>query len=224
MLRQQTPTLIAVAHGTQDPNGLAEIRRLINIVRTKRPDLAIEMCWLDGAAPTLAALLPTVEGPAVVVPILLSTGYHVKADIPAIVGDRPDTAISPALGPDPRISRVVYLRLIQARTEGQGDHGVVLIAAGSSDPDARAELTEVARQVERWNHFPVSIGQLTDPDPFAQAGPVDQVANYLLAPGYFNDKLHLLANAEVIADPIGAHPLVADVIIDRYDTAAQSLR
>jgi sirohydrochlorin ferrochelatase len=224
VLRRKTPTLIAVAHGTQDPNGLAEIRRLINIVRTKRPDLAIEMCWLDGAAPTLAALLPTVNGPAVVVPILLSTGYHVKADIPAIVGDRPDTAISPPLGPDPRISRVVYLRLIQARTEGQGDDGVVLIAAGSSDPDARAELTEVARQVERWNHFPVSIGQLTDPDPFAQAGPVDQVANYLLAPGYFNDKLHLLANAEVIADPIGAHPLVADVIIDHYDAAAQSLR
>jgi len=224
VLRRKTPTLIAVAHGTQDPNGLAEIRRLINIVRTKRPDVAIEMCWLDGAAPTLAALLPTVNGPAVVVPILLSTGYHVKADIPAIVGDRPDTAISPPLGPDPRISRVVYLRLIQARTEGQGDDGVVLIAAGSSDPDARAELTEVARQVERWNHFPVSIGQLTDPDPFAQAGPVDQVANYLLAPGYFNDKLHLLANAEVISDPIGAHPLVADVIIDRYDAAAQSLR
>ena len=110
MVRQKTPTLIAVAHGTQDPNGLAEIRRLINIVRTKRPELAIEMCWLDGAAPTLAAQLPTVDGPAVVVPILLSTGYHVKADIPAIVGDRPATAISPPLGPDPRISRVVYLR------------------------------------------------------------------------------------------------------------------
>jgi sirohydrochlorin ferrochelatase len=218
------PTLIAVAHGTQDPNGLAEIRRLINIVRTKRPELAIEMCWLDGAAPTLAAHLPTIDGPAVVVPILLSTGYHVKADIPAIVGDRLATAISPPLGPDPRISRVVYLRLIQARTEGQGDDGVVLIAAGSSDPDARAELTEVARQVERWNHLPVSIGQLTDAEPFAHAGPVSQVANYLLAPGYFNDMLHLLAGAEVIADPIGAHPLVADVIIDRYETAARTLR
>jgi len=224
VVRQKTPTLIAVAHGTQDPNGLAEIRRLINIVRTKRPELAIEMCWLDGAAPTLAAQLPTVDGPAVVVPILLSTGYHVKADIPAIVGDRPATAISPPLGPDPRISRVVYLRLTQARTEGQGDDGVVLIAAGSSDPDARAELIEVARQVERWNHFPVSIGQLTDADPFAHAGRVSQVANYLLAPGYFNDMLHLLASAEVIADPIGAHPLVADVIIDRYETTARTLR
>jgi len=224
VVRQKSPTLIAVAHGTQDPNGLAEIRRLINIVRTKRPDLAIEMCWLDGAAPTLASVLPTVDGPAVVVPILLSTGYHVKADIPDIVGNRPATAIAPPLGPDPRISRVVYLRLIQARTQGQGDDGVVLIAAGSSDPDARAELTEVAHQVERWNRFPVSIGQLTDPDPFAHAGPVAQVANYLLAPGYFNDMLHLHATAEVIADPIGAHPLVADVIIDRYETASQTLR
>jgi sirohydrochlorin ferrochelatase len=218
------PTLIAVAHGTQDPNGLAEIRRLINIVRTKRPDVPIELCWLDGAAPTIAAMLATIDGPAVVVPVLLSTGYHVKVDIPAIVGDRPFTAVAQPLGPDPRISRVVYLRLKEARAEGHGDDGVVLIAAGSSDPDARAELTEVASQLERMNHFPVTIGQLTDPDPFAQAGPVDQVANYLLAPGYFNDMLHLLASADVIAEPIGAHPLVADVIIDRYEAAVQSLR
>jgi sirohydrochlorin ferrochelatase len=217
------PTLIAVAHGTQDPDGLAEIRRLINIVRTKRPDVPVALCWLDGAAPTLASLLPSIDGPAVIVPILLSTGYHVKVDIPAIVGDRPQTAIAPPLGPDKRISRVVYLRLRAARTDGDGDDGVVLIGAGSSDPQAKTELEEVARQFKRWNHHEVAIGQLTDADPFAAAHGIDQVANYLLAPGYFNDILHKLAEADVIADPIGAHPLVADVISDRYDAAAKTL-
>jgi sirohydrochlorin ferrochelatase len=217
------PTLVAVAHGTQDPNGLAEIRRLINIVRTKRPDVPVELCWLDGATPTLAALLPDVTGAAVIVPILLSTGYHVKVDIPEIVGDRRHTVIMTPLGPDKRISRVAYLRLVEARAGG-GNDGVVLVGAGSSDPDARAELLEAARYLERWNHFPVAIGQLTDPDPFAQAPAVDQVANYLLAPGYFNDMLHLLADCDVISDPIGAHPLVADVILDRYDAGVQLLR
>jgi sirohydrochlorin ferrochelatase len=221
------PTLIAVAHGTRDPNGLAEIQRLINIVRTKRPDIPIELCWLDGASPTLASLLPTVAGPAVVVPILLSTGYHVKVDIPAIVGDRPDTAIASPLGPDKRISRVVFQRLRAARTAETGpDEDIHVVAAGSSDPDARAELDVVAGHLKRWNHHDVSVGQLTDADPFARAHPGSQVANYLLAPGYFNDMLHLMAAgelpADVVADPIGAHPLVADVILDRYAAAASA--
>jgi len=221
-----TPTLIAVAHGTQNPDGLAEIRRLINIVRTKRPHVPIELCWLDGACPTLASVLPGIVGPAVIVPILLSTGYHVKVDIPNIVGNRPATALAAPLGPDSRISRVAYLRLKAARTEDDADP-VVLIGAGSSDPDAREELEQAARFIERWNHHDVCTGQLTDEDPFARAGNSTQVANYLLAPGYFNDMLQLMAagelGADIVAAPIGAHPLVADVILDRYDAAAETL-
>jgi sirohydrochlorin ferrochelatase len=38
--------------------------------------------------------------------------------------------------------------------------------------------------------------------------------------------LHLMAAgelaADVVADPIGAHPLVADVILDRYAAAASA--
>ncbi|MEO6701061.1 MAG: CbiX/SirB N-terminal domain-containing protein, partial [Jatrophihabitantaceae bacterium] len=107
----ELPTLVAVAHGTANPDGLAEIRRLINIVRTKRPGLPIELCWLERAEPSLADLLAGLEGPAVVVPLLLSTGYHVKVDIAAVVGDRPQTAIAAQLGPDERISKVVLDRL-----------------------------------------------------------------------------------------------------------------
>ena len=116
------PVLLAVAHGTQDTAGRAEIQRLIDIVRTKRPDVPVELCWLGGAAPAIASLLPAVEGPAVVVPILLSTGYHVKVDIPAILGDRPATVVTPPLGPDPRISWVARLpSACQAR--GRASHG-----------------------------------------------------------------------------------------------------
>ncbi|HEU5268369.1 MAG TPA: hypothetical protein VFU36_00485, partial [Jatrophihabitans sp.] len=52
------------------------------------------------------------------------------------------------------------------------------------------------------------------------------VANYLLAPGSFYDRLRARARqlaAGFVAPPIGAHPLVAELIWDRYDQAAAGL-
>jgi len=48
------------------------------------------------------------------------------------------------------------------------------------------------------------------------------VASYLLAPGYFADKIHdaaLEAGADAISAVLGAAPEVADVILDRYTEA-----
>jgi sirohydrochlorin ferrochelatase len=216
-------TLIGVAHGTRAPRGIAEIRRLMDLVGSKRPEVPIELCWLERADPTLADVLARTDGAAVIVPVLLSTGYHVKVDIPTANSGRwPDTIITPPLGPDERISRTVYLRLMQARrAAGDPPDGgaVVLIGAGSSDPEARTELEQVARHLHKWTGAEVAVGQLTEADPFARAQPGAHVANYLLAPGYFDDRLHALATSRVVAEPIGAHPLVADVIVDRYESA-----
>jgi len=125
------PTLIAAAHGTANKAGRAELARLVDLVRDHRPGLAVELCFIDVVEPSLANTLSRVEGPAVVVPLLLSTGYHVKVDIPAVVADRPATAISAPLGPDRKISRAVWLRLLEARPDGEGDDAVIVIGAGS---------------------------------------------------------------------------------------------
>ena len=223
------PLLIAVAHGTVDPAGIDEITRLLALVRSQRPALRVRLCWLDRAEPSLADTLASVNGPAVIVPILLSTGYHVRTDIPAIIAGREATILTAPLGPDPRLAHVVYERLYQARERGgigsAASRRSVLIAAGSSDPAARGELATVARKLAALTTSSVAIGQLTDPDPLAAAEPGDDVANYLLAPGYFNDVLHGLAveRGAVIGDPIGAHPLVAEVILDRFDSAVTAL-
>ncbi|MEO6504135.1 MAG: CbiX/SirB N-terminal domain-containing protein, partial [Jatrophihabitantaceae bacterium] len=75
------PALIAVAHGTRDQAGVLEIQRLVELVRQARPDVRVRLCWLELAEPLLRNVLPDVSGPAVAVPLLLSTGYHVKTDI-----------------------------------------------------------------------------------------------------------------------------------------------
>ena len=48
------------------------------------------------------------------------------------------------------------------------------------------------------------------------------VANYLLAPGHFNDLVARRGaelGAEVVAAPIGAHPAIAAVVWERFDRA-----
>lgn len=224
------PTLLAVAHGTADPNGQAEVRRLVNIVRTRRPELPVQLCWLERAEPLLPEALASLPGAVVVVPLLLSTGYHVKTDITAAVAGRPRTAVARQLGPDRRITQVVYERLMAGR-EPDEEADVVLFSAGSSDHEAFEQLTAVAEQLERLirqsegSRTRVYPSFLSTADGWATDLPEDpDVANYLLAPGQFNDLLRRQAaaglNARSVAAPIGAHPQLARVICDRYDEVA----
>ena len=224
-------TLLAVAHGTADLAGVAEIERLVELVRAGRPAIPVELGWLERATPPAGPVLERLTGPVVVVPVLLSTGYHVKVDLRRLVGDRPDTAVAGQLGPDPRLAEVVRQRLAGGRTPGTD---VVLFGAGSSDPEAFQQLTEVAtelqhllRLAERSAELTVQPRVLTDADGWrAGLRTGSDVASYLLAPGAFQDRLR--GNAEQLAagfaaPPIGAHPLVAELIWQRYDQAAAGL-
>lgn len=222
-------TLLAVAHGTADPDGLAEIRRLVMRVRTMRPDVPVELAWLERAEPSLADSLARLTGPVTVVPLLLSTGYHVKVDIQAAVAGRPQTAVARQLGPDDRITRVVLERLLAERADAVD---VVLFGAGSSDPESFDQLASVAARLQFWlrererAEVRVLARMLTDPG--WERGVPDEVdvAGYLLAPGHFQDRLRQCGRAlgaAAVADPIGAHPGVAAVVWDRYDEVAARL-
>jgi sirohydrochlorin ferrochelatase len=223
-------TLLAVAHGTADPAGLAEIERLVELVRAERPTTPVELGWLERAEPSAEALLARLAGPVVVVPVLLSTGYHVKVDLRRLVGDRPATTVAGQLGPDPRLVEVVRQRLLGGRNPGSD---VVLFAAGSADPEALHQLAQVAADLQRLlrpaegsAELSVMPRFLTDADWRAGLRAGSDVASYLLAPGTFADRLRTYAEklaAGFTAAPIGAHPLVAELIWHRYDQAAAGL-
>jgi sirohydrochlorin ferrochelatase len=221
---QRAPTLLAVAHGTRDPAGVAEVGRLTELVRLGRPDVEVRLCWLELAPPLLGDLLAGIAGPIVVVPLLLSTGYHVKVDITTVVGGRPATAVAAQLGPDRRITGVVLQRLREVG--GVPAAGAVLFASGSSDPEAAENLAAVAGQLEQQAGCRVYPRFLTDQRWRDGLPPGVGVANYLLAPGYFSDRLRTFGSElglDRVAEPIGAHPAVAEVVWDRYDQAARTL-
>lgn len=220
-----TPTLVACAHGTRSAQGQAVVAALVADLRRLRPGLEVREAFVDVQEPEIGTAVPE-QVASVVTPLLLSTGVHVRHDIGAAVADRPSRAAEP-LGPDPRLADVLAQRLVEAGATG-ADH-VVLAAAGSSDPAAADAVRVVLAALrERWPG-PVTVGFGAAAQPSVteavqtarEAGAARVVvAAYLLAPGHFHSALHR-AGADLVTEPLGPHPVLARIALDRYDAAVQ---
>ena len=97
------PVLIACAHGTSNLDGQECINRLREQIAALRPGLDVLEAYVDvqePALPEVVAGLPAGTA-AVVVPLLLSVGYHVTVDIARAVASRPDAAGGCSAGSGP---------------------------------------------------------------------------------------------------------------------------
>ena len=234
--------LIAASHGTDNSTGAASIARLVQAVADRVDGHAVLEAFVDVQSPSVTDVTAALEGDAVVVPLLLSTGYHVRQDIASAAFEAPvEVAISPALGPDARISAVL-LRRIQQVGYQPGD-ALVLAVAGSSDSRAVAECELVAHnfsaavgaQFGAAAASDVQLAFLSSSEPLLtdavaavrEATPERRiiVVTYLLADGYFANKART-AGADVTTAPLlspteePATELV-EVIIDRFTRALE---
>jgi sirohydrochlorin ferrochelatase len=215
-----------VAHGTRNPAGVNTVSQIADAMCTARADLEVRLSWVELVEPDVPTALAAVPPGrrVVVVPLLLSTGYHDGVDIPAAIrATRPDAVQAAALGPDPLLARALADRLAEAGRRA-GD-AVVLAAAGSSDPDAVAAVHTQAELLAAELDAPVTavLGVMVSPDvrtavAAARPGRV-AIAPYLLAPGFFTDQLDA-AGADLVAAPLGAHPAVVALALRRYDEAS----
>lgn len=136
------PALVAVAHGSRDPRALRTVTALLDLVRELRPGLDVRLGHIEIDEPALPATLAELgAGRAVLVPLLLSRGYHVKQDIPAAVADAPGCA--PASRGRSARTRCSSRRCTSGSsrpggttTRARGAGGVVLAGAGSRDPES----------------------------------------------------------------------------------------
>ncbi|MGW6006302.1 sirohydrochlorin chelatase [Oerskovia enterophila] len=262
------PVLVGCSHGTNDVAGQAAIRALLDDVRATRPDLDVREAFVDVQQPEVAdvvthAVAPRAPGEgqagqAVVVPLLLSTGFHVNVDITEAVspeheGRGPEhgaATAARALGPDPRLAQILADRLVAAGTRPHD--AVVLAAAGSSRSGAARDVEAVAEHLRAHHDGPVTVGfgAMATPsvrDAVAAArealaadrgevtttpgGPSDAagaapsgsegeparvvIAAYLLAPGFFHDRL-LEAGADVVTAPLAPDARLTAIVLDRY--------
>jgi len=230
-----SPVLIACAHGTRNAEGQAAIRRVMAEIEELRPGLRVVEAYVDVQEPELGGVVEGLpEGtPAVVVPLLLSTGFHIKVDVPKAIKPRPEVVAAKPLGPDPRLAQLLATHLRAAGL--QENDGVLLAAAGSSLPDGSVDSEEQARLLAEVlpNKVRVAYGasaQPTVPDGVASLraelaadGGTGRVfiASYLLATGYFHDQL-AKAGADVVAAPLLPSPVLAEIALERYDSVVAS--
>jgi sirohydrochlorin ferrochelatase len=210
----------------------------------------VRAAFLDHCAPSLPAVLSSLDDgrarSCVVVPLLLTAAYHSKSDIPAqlaAAGAAGTVAVRCAatLGPHPLLLSALERRLREAgvRVDSAADRArtaVVLTAAGSSDPAANATIAGLADRWQRdrgWRAVVPAYASSAGPTPAeavaalrAESGPDSGgpvvVATYLLAPGYFADKIRadsVEAGASAVSGVLGAAPEVADVVLARYRKA-----
>jgi sirohydrochlorin ferrochelatase len=221
---------ILVAHGTRKTHGVEMVGELAEKVGAAL-GRRVRTAFVDVLGPTPTDVLQTLPGgvPAVLVPAFLSSGYHVRSDIPAHVAAsaRLNTVVTAALGPSHELVRVVAQRLVESgwRT----CDSVVLAAAGTSDAGAQRDLRVTATLLS------AALGQRVE---LAYAAPGEEpdvasavaalrtrgarrvaVASYLLADGLFQDRLRT-SGADVVAEPIGTHPGVVRLIASRFRRAA----
>ena len=232
--------LIAAAHGTADPRGIRTIHALVRLMAAQRPELPISLGFVDVDVPALPSLVDRVvadSNQVVVVPLLLSSGYHVAVDVLGEVARRPgQVQAAAALGPDPLLAEVLADRLrecLDPRSGGLEEiDQVVLAAAGSSDRRALLDCSATAAMLSALIDRPVEVGYVSGAGERlapvlarATGGPTAlstgrvAVATYMLAPGFFADRVRRIAGDLPVSAPLGADSRVAGLALARYDAA-----
>lgn len=207
--------LVTVAHGTRHPagNGVASG---ITAAAGERLGLPAVASYVELCSPLFSSVLGS-RTSSVVVPLLLSTGYHARHDLPAAVASAAGPVeLGPPLGPDPLLAQAQVERLSQAGARpGQP---VVMVAAGSRDPLATGDLMLAAELLSSTWGGPVRLSTLAGlgQRPGDVVRPGDAVSPYLLAPGLFACRARSEPpTAAIVADVIGLHPAVVDLVVAR---------
>ena len=204
--------LVLAAHGSADPRFAAVVEAIAAQVRALRSDVDVRLGYLDHGPPSIGDV---VGGDCIVVPLLLSGGYHLRVDIPAQASG---CSVTAAVGPDSLLSTALVERLTEAGYDRP--EPVVLAAAGSGDERALDDVRSMAGHLGQRIGVEVTAAFVSTGSPRLGETGARVVSTYLLAPGAFHHAV-LGCGAEVVSAPLGAHPALAQIALARYDAAAQ---
>jgi sirohydrochlorin ferrochelatase len=225
-------TLVLTAHGSADCRSPATTHAVAEHVRRLRPGLDVQPAFCEQTAPNLRDVLAR-SPRAVVTPLLLAGAYHARVDIPALIADAgADARQADVLGEDERLLEVMHQRLAEAGvSRDDPEVGVLVVAVGSSWDAVNARTASVAPTLAaetRWAGAVVAFATGPKPSVHAAAQRLRRrgatrlvIAPWFLAHGRITDRVANFADGNDIAmaEPLGAHPLVAETVLDRFDEA-----
>ncbi|MCK6521384.1 NAD(P)H-dependent oxidoreductase subunit E [Myxococcota bacterium] len=243
-----TRALALIGHGSRRQRGNDELRaladRLPGVVTTGFIELAE-----PSAEQALDAAVAAGADEVVAVPAVLLAASHAKNDVPLAVAQarrrHPGVRFYAArpLGVHPGMVRALADRFAERAPPAPLDRVAALIVGrGSSDPDANADLHKIARLfAERRGLLTVEVAYIGVTTPTVEEAfaalltrrpKAVVVLPYLLSPGVLVERLQaqlaelaaLNPRVQVsVAEVIGTHPAVAEVLLERADEAVSGV-
>jgi sirohydrochlorin ferrochelatase len=197
-----TADLVLLAHGSPDPRHAQGVERVAERVRRLAPGRQVHTAYLDHHPPSPRDVVAELTG-GVLVPLLLTTAYHVRVDVPAAAAameavGRGGYVVAAALGPDELLFEACEQLLASAGFAPDVRSAVVLFAGGSSDRAAVAAIGAAAadRRTDGWG--PWTVAALAGGETLAQVAsrlPADAVlervlvVSYMVADGVLRDRM-----------------------------------
>ena len=153
--------LLLVGHGSRSLASGGQMNDLCLLVRGQLPDVDVDLGFLEMNDPPAGEVLDRLVAQGahrvVVLPLVLLSAGHAKSDVPAIVvdGRRRHPDVDVRFGSPLGISRDLVAILGAAVVEaGGGGLPLLVIARGTSDPDANGDAHKAARLVAEWTGAP----------------------------------------------------------------------
>ena len=152
-------TVLLIGHGSRESGANAELEALVAAFRATRPELRVELAYIELARPLVAEALEALAPETrriVVVPLFLFASGHVKNDLPLAVDaararfPATEIVIAPCLGVHPGLVSLAWDRAAPAIPEEPAARArtlLLVVGRGSSDPDANGDFCKVARLI-----------------------------------------------------------------------------
>lgn len=158
--------LVLVGHGSRSSRSGEEMAQLAGLVGRAAPDLLVDVGFLEMTDPPAGAVIDAVVRSGcrtvTVLPLVLLSAGHAKSDVPALVlGARHrHPGVDIRMGSPLGVSRPPVELIGRAVVEsGGGGLPLLVVARGTSDPDANGDAFKAARLVGEWTGAPfVQVG------------------------------------------------------------------
>lgn len=250
--------IVIAGHGSRDPDGVREFEALVELVRARAPGRIVHRGYLEFASPTIdiAVEQAVADGAAhiVMVPGVLLAATHAKNDMPsellALERQHPSVRFSfgAALDLHAKLLQLCAQRVLEAEGRALAHTGLtvprseaclVVVGRGTSDPDANAEISKLARMLEEGLGFGTSLtcyagtAKPKVSDGLAAAARLGYrrivVLPYFLFDGILVKRIDAAADEIALRHPeldvvkasyLGPHEHVADVFLERAEEGA----
>lgn len=216
--------VILLGHGSRDPRASDALRAFVDVMPEHGVQFTTHAAFLDHNRPTLQEVvnaLPAGEADVVVVPMLLSTAFHAKSDVPQAIAELQTRRRVRTTQP------IGAVRALAASAAATLQGPIVLGFSGTSDRRAREDLETLAAELAAERGSDVAVGYLTQAQPDVATAissiSAQGVVCYTLWPGMFTDRITSAATAAGIpcTAALWQNPLLAHAVIEVVDALSR---